>query len=296
MGEVKDVISDADYSIVNFECPVTKGGEKPIEKCGPNLQCSEKGMEAAHGRYCWFVDSDDIIAENAFDCLIPLLRTTNKDGIKMGAAIKDVLYNDSFVGNSIYHPVITENTSVSSTSIFEFAHGHQSILFSKKIIEENRIRYPENIHINEDMYFIARFLINSKCFLVNTTIRFYIYRNVEQSLSRGKLKSFAHFDKMNRYRIEILQMMVKERERLVNEEANKGLSIYIDRILETILNSILFSGQPFWIIMYYLKRLKAINTFPATSICKSCKFKIVYSNSFFYILTSQLIRIKKVFS
>lgn len=46
LGKVKDIISDADYSIVNFECPVTKGGEKPIEKCGPNLQCSEKGMEA----------------------------------------------------------------------------------------------------------------------------------------------------------------------------------------------------------------------------------------------------------
>ncbi len=46
LGEVKEIISDADYSIVNFECPVTKGGEKPIEKCGPNLQCSEKGMEA----------------------------------------------------------------------------------------------------------------------------------------------------------------------------------------------------------------------------------------------------------
>ena len=46
LGEVKDVISIADYSIVNFECPVTRGGEKPIDKCGPNLQCSEKGMEA----------------------------------------------------------------------------------------------------------------------------------------------------------------------------------------------------------------------------------------------------------
>lgn len=46
LGEIKDIISDADYSIVNFECPVTKGGEKPIEKCGPNLQCSEKGLEA----------------------------------------------------------------------------------------------------------------------------------------------------------------------------------------------------------------------------------------------------------
>ena len=46
LGDVKDIISHADYSIVNFECPVTKGSEKPIEKCGPNLQCSEKGMEA----------------------------------------------------------------------------------------------------------------------------------------------------------------------------------------------------------------------------------------------------------
>lgn len=46
LRDVKDIISDADYSIVNFECPVTKGGEKPIIKQGPNLQCSEKGIEA----------------------------------------------------------------------------------------------------------------------------------------------------------------------------------------------------------------------------------------------------------
>ena len=46
LGEVKDIVSGADYSIVNLECPVTKGGEMPIEKCGPNLQCSEKGIEA----------------------------------------------------------------------------------------------------------------------------------------------------------------------------------------------------------------------------------------------------------
>lgn len=46
LDEVKDIISDADYSIVNFECPVTMGGEKQIDKCGPNLQCSENGVEA----------------------------------------------------------------------------------------------------------------------------------------------------------------------------------------------------------------------------------------------------------
>lgn len=44
--EIRDIVSNADYSLVNFECPVTKGSERPIEKCGPNLQCSEKGLEA----------------------------------------------------------------------------------------------------------------------------------------------------------------------------------------------------------------------------------------------------------
>lgn len=47
LGEVKDVISAVDYSIVNFECPITRGDEKAIEKCGPNLHCSEHGIEAA---------------------------------------------------------------------------------------------------------------------------------------------------------------------------------------------------------------------------------------------------------
>lgn len=46
LGQVREVTAKADYSVVNFECPVTKGGEKPIIKQGPNLQCSSKGIEA----------------------------------------------------------------------------------------------------------------------------------------------------------------------------------------------------------------------------------------------------------
>lgn len=45
-GETKDVLSQADYCIVNFECPVCKGGESPLEKQGPNLCCTDKGVEA----------------------------------------------------------------------------------------------------------------------------------------------------------------------------------------------------------------------------------------------------------
>lgn len=52
LGEVKNNITEADYSIVNFECAITRGGERPISKLGPNLGCSEKGMEAI--KWCGF--------------------------------------------------------------------------------------------------------------------------------------------------------------------------------------------------------------------------------------------------
>lgn len=46
LGEVREITSSADYSIVNLECTITKGGEKPITKIGPNLQCDETAVEA----------------------------------------------------------------------------------------------------------------------------------------------------------------------------------------------------------------------------------------------------------
>ena len=46
LGDTKAIVERADYSIVNFECSVCKGGERPIIKQGPNLCCSEKGVDA----------------------------------------------------------------------------------------------------------------------------------------------------------------------------------------------------------------------------------------------------------
>lgn len=41
-AHVKDVISQADYSIVNLEAPIISGPVTPIPKSGPNLHCSSK--------------------------------------------------------------------------------------------------------------------------------------------------------------------------------------------------------------------------------------------------------------
>lgn len=44
--EVRSLATKADYSIVNFECAAVKDKAVPIEKSGPNLKCSAKGLDA----------------------------------------------------------------------------------------------------------------------------------------------------------------------------------------------------------------------------------------------------------
>lgn len=46
LSGVRETISEADYSIVNFECPVVTGVVAPIEKHGPSLRCTPKGGDA----------------------------------------------------------------------------------------------------------------------------------------------------------------------------------------------------------------------------------------------------------
>ncbi len=52
LGEVKPIAEDADFAIVNFETTVFVEGEKPIKKCGPNISCNSKAIDAL--RYAGF--------------------------------------------------------------------------------------------------------------------------------------------------------------------------------------------------------------------------------------------------
>ena len=49
---LRRIIKSADYSFVNFECPIIEDGYQPIPKCGPNLSCIPESAEAI--RYAGF--------------------------------------------------------------------------------------------------------------------------------------------------------------------------------------------------------------------------------------------------
>jgi len=46
LGEVKPLVEEADFAIVNFESTVFVEGARPIEKCGPNISCGSKSIDA----------------------------------------------------------------------------------------------------------------------------------------------------------------------------------------------------------------------------------------------------------
>ena len=46
LKEVSLITKEADYSIVNLECPIAPRGAKPINKIGPNLSCSLEALNA----------------------------------------------------------------------------------------------------------------------------------------------------------------------------------------------------------------------------------------------------------
>ena len=45
-SEIRPLICNYEYSIVNFECSIVEGDAKPIEKSGPNFCCSVRGADA----------------------------------------------------------------------------------------------------------------------------------------------------------------------------------------------------------------------------------------------------------
>lgn len=93
LGEVKEIIEQADYSIVNFECPVTDGDEKPITKYGANLKCKESGMQAVKwaGFMCVTLANNHFLdyGENGVKSTLDACKKYNIDHVGGGINIQE---------------------------------------------------------------------------------------------------------------------------------------------------------------------------------------------------------------
>lgn len=101
-GDVHEVLcSDIDYAIVNLECPVVENYALPIDKCGPNLYCNRKSLEALKwaGFDCvtlannHFLDYGEVGVKDTIDACVENNIDYVGGGMNLNSASK-ILYKD----------------------------------------------------------------------------------------------------------------------------------------------------------------------------------------------------------
>ena len=136
------------------------------------------GLDAARGDYIWFVDSDDFIWKN---CLGTLRRDVS-------ASNADKLVFDYYQ----FEDALTERETAQAESgeLPHAARMHGSVvwdaLFRRSFLEENHIRFPDDIAVYGEDY-IFRYALN-RCdpSIVTTDNLFYFYRRNNTSATRAK--------------------------------------------------------------------------------------------------------------
>src|SRR5699024_1117914 len=67
-----------------------------------------RGLELASGKYVYFMDSDDLVEENMFDFLIPVLENENLLGIFFDAT---TFLDEGFINDTQFNPSYKRNKS-----------------------------------------------------------------------------------------------------------------------------------------------------------------------------------------
>lgn len=169
-----------------------------------------KGIELAKGNYIWFVDSDDLIAENCLKTLLEAAEEKNADKLLFG-----MKHFDKEIPSTKNHGVFEFCNENSKLFDFMFTHGAGGVcrgIYRTEFLKENDIRFNEDIAYSEDVLFDFRVLINAnRC--VKTEDVYYFYRQHE-----GSAMHLNNFDKSAKS----MYLLAKEYRKIAKSDIPEG--------------------------------------------------------------------------
>lgn len=125
------------------------------------------GLNYATGDWITFVDSDDWIDKDTFEKVLHIVNFYDIDMVQWGIILE---LSDKKIVKS-YKDGIVSNEDI--VSVFEPSSCHK--LFSRRMLNEYNIRFPEGYTLSEDSFFSFSCYLNSKK-IYNISESFYHYR------------------------------------------------------------------------------------------------------------------------
>lgn len=200
------------------------------------------GLSVAKGKYVMFVDSDDYVDSECFD-VINNYTKSDADYYQFGFSIvAKGLVKETRVWSECHVNAISEKEIfIGESVVTRSINSCWAKLYKRKIIEENDLRFCEELSIAEDLTFVFTFLLSAdKIERIDSTIYFVDVSN-EESLSR------KYRENLSEQLICVYESMRKvfEKSDLESEFVNRSLAWLHYRNAYSVANDLLKSNLTF---------------------------------------------------
>lgn len=223
------------------------------------------GLSKAIGDFVWFIDTDDYIHPYAYKYIHDVLISKNPTAVYLGEYIEGCLNENGFAYK--FDPQVDTDCYEMMPAYRlldnKYHNGHTLYIWKRAFLNSNNLHYPEYITINEDFFFVINALLEADTIYSNRTFKFYYYRFVKKSASRG-WKPIDRTDRFLKDRITIISELKKRYIEYPTwaKEKQQYFDIQMLAITSDPVQHLLLSGTKLYLIKYYLYKLKKCGCYP----------------------------------
>ena len=151
-----------------------------------------KGLDNAKGEYILFVDSDDYVEHEYFNTIDECISKEKPDLILFGAVFEKrknnakVAYNEnkSYIGIDCTKQIVALTKKQEMYSLW-------NKVFVKRIIDEKRIRFNQNLNLGEDGSFIFEYTLYTQKLTTCNAVLYHVDESNQDSLSRKRREDLS---------------------------------------------------------------------------------------------------------
>lgn len=186
------------------------------------------GLKIAKGKYIGFIDPDDWLEHDMIDYLYNLITKYNADMSICG------FYKENPDGKLLdkYRESNLKLLNGKETINLMLDNGYVwNKLFSKKIIDQYRIKFDENIAFCEDMLFCCQYLMKAKKVVYENKPKYhYIIHGENITKSQFSFKKVSSLDALNK----IIDLIRDNKEININRYINNFMHMNISLLLNSM--------------------------------------------------------------